>query len=233
MGIVQVTKNVFMIPLGIVNAYVIDTNGSLALIDSGVPGSAPAILTAIEQMGKRPADVKQILLTHLHGDHTGSASVLKEATGAPIYMHPVDAAAFEQGQVSRPVKPAPGLVNRLIAAMMVSRPNRMNVQPAKVDQSLNDGDVLDFAGGLQVIHAPGHAAGQVVFLVPQEGGVLIAADVCSNLLGLGYSPIYEDLDEGRRTLKKLSQLRFETAVFGHGKPLHGADAKFRKKWGNV
>ena len=53
-----------------------------------------------------------------------------------------------------------------------------------------------------------------------------------NVFGLGMSPVYEDLAEGRRSLAKLAGLDFEVAVFGHGKPIVGGAAdRFRRKFG--
>jgi hypothetical protein len=61
--------------------------------------------------------------------------------------------------------------------------------------------------------------------------VLIAADACSNLPRLGLSLGYEDLEEGRRSLLKLSALDFQVACFGHGKPiLKDAGLKFKRLW---
>jgi len=107
-----------------------------------------------------------------------------------------------------------------------------SVEPVAIDTIISDGDVFQIAGGLRVIHAPGHCAGQVVFLWPQHGGVLLAADTCSHVMGLGLSIGYEDLDQGRRTLQTLSRLSFDTACFGYGKFMaHGAICKFQSKWG--
>ena len=87
------------------------------------------------------------------------------------------------------------------------------------------------AGGLNAIHVPGHCAGQMAFLCRQHGGVLIAADACSNIPRLGLSLGYEDLEEGRRSLRQLSALDFQGACFGHGKPiLKDAALKFRRLW---
>ena len=87
--------------------------------------------------------------------------------------------------------------------------------------------------GLTAIHVPGHCAGQIALLWQQHGGVLIAADACSNLMGLGLSLAlgYEDLEQGRRSLHKLSALDFRVACFGHGKPiLKDAASRFREVW---
>ena len=95
---------------------------------------------------------------------------------------------------------------------------------------MEDGDELSLAGGLHVIHLPGHSAGQVGFLWPQHGGVLFAGDVATNMIRLRYPPIFEDLAEGRRSLARLGGLDFEVACFGHGKAIVGeAVAKFRQR----
>lgn len=226
----QVVPGLYLINLGFVNAYLLEGKDGLTLVDTGIPGSTEKILDAVRSLGKQPADVKHILVTHLHGDHTGSLAALKHATGAPAYMHPLDAALVRQGQSSRPFQPAPGVFNKLLTAMMERR-GPVPIEPAETEHELGDQQTLDFVEGMCVFHAPGHAAGQMVFHLPGHGGILIAADACGNLMGLGYPPIFEDLEEGVRTLKKLSALDFEVAVFGHGKPMpSGAAQRFRKKW---
>ena len=227
----QVVPGLYLINLGFVNAYLLEGTDGLILVDTGVPGSAEKILDAVRALGRQPADVKHILVTHLHGDHTGSLAALKKATGAPAHMHPIDAALVRTGVASRPVQPAPGLFNRLISTMM-SRRGPMPIEPAETEYELQDKQELDFLEGLRVLHAPGHAAGQVVFLWPKHKGILIAADACGNMLRLGVPPIFEDLGVGMKTLNKLALLDFEVAVFGHGKPVtSGAAKKFRQKWG--
>ena len=142
-------------------------------------------------------------------------------------MHRLDAPIAVAGNGFRPMKPAPGLRTRVLFSLFVKfRP----VEGACIDHALEDGQELP--NGLRVIHAPGHCAGQVAFHWREHGGVLIAADACSNMMGLGWSLGYEDFEEGQRSLKKLSALDFQVACFGHGKPiLQDADRRFREKWG--
>jgi glyoxylase-like metal-dependent hydrolase (beta-lactamase superfamily II) len=47
-----------------------------------------------------------------------------------------------------------------------------------------DGETLPIAGGMHVVHIPGHCAGQVAFLWQGER-LLIAGDVGMNILGIG------------------------------------------------
>lgn len=230
-----VVPGVYRISLGIVNAFLLESADGLALIDTGVPGSADKILNAVRELGKQPEDVHHLLVTHLHADHTGSLAVLKTATGAPAYMHPLDAAMVREGKAGRPVHPAPGLMPRLMVTMMSLRRAPATTEPASIEHEIEGGQTLPIAGGLRVINAPGHSAGQVVFLWPEQGGVLFAADAAANVGNrLGPAIIYEDLPLGMKTLNALSKLSFEVACFGHGASItKGADQQFRQQWGTL
>lgn len=231
MATTEIVPGLVQIGLGMVSAYLLVEGDELTLIDTGIGGSAPKILEAVAGVGKRPADVKRILITHLHADHTGSLAELKRQTGAPVYMHPADAELVAKGIAGRPAKPAPGLIKSIIVPLAMKRPQK--VEPAETDEALADGQELPVAGGLRVIGAAGHATGQVVFLWPQHGGVLIAADVAGNLRDrLDYPILFEDQAEGERSLRRLAALDFEVAVFGHGRPItRRASERFRAKWG--
>ena len=63
----------------------------------------------------------------------------------------------------------------------------------------------------------------------------MAGDAATNMGGrLGVGPVYEDIDEGMRTLRRLADLQFETALFSHGRPLTpGAAARFRERFSAV
>ena len=68
----------------------------------------------------------------------------------------------------------------------------------------------------------------------ENGGTLFAADSASNMFGLGYSIIYEDIEIGERSLARLSEYNFERACFGHGNAIVGGAAeRFREKWGTM
>jgi glyoxylase-like metal-dependent hydrolase (beta-lactamase superfamily II) len=211
-----------------VNAFLLDTGDGLALIDTGIPGSAPTIREALRALGKQPADIRHILVTHCHNDHAGSLAAIKRLTDAPATMHPLDAALVREGKTTRPLKPAPGLLNAAICRFFLPGASQ-EIERAKIEYEAEDGATL--AGGLRAIHVPGHCAGQLAFLWPEQGGVLIAADAAANVFGLTLSPMYEDVDEGRRSLSKLAGLEFAVACFGHGKPiLSEASQRFGEKW---
>jgi glyoxylase-like metal-dependent hydrolase (beta-lactamase superfamily II) len=155
-------------------------------------------------------------------------AALKRATGAAIYMHPLDAPIALAGGGFRPMTPAPGPMANLMFRLFVRPPGP--IEGATTDQLVNDGDVLPIAGGLAAIHTPGHCAGHLAFLWPKEG-LLFAGDTCSNLPRLGLSIVYEDLQVGKQSLIRLAKLDFEVACFGHGKAIQrNASKQFRKHW---
>jgi glyoxylase-like metal-dependent hydrolase (beta-lactamase superfamily II) len=229
MGAEPVVPGLWKVKISFVNAYLLDTGDGLALIDTGIPGSAPTILEAVRSIGRQPADIRRILVTHCHADHSGSLAELKRQTGAPAMMHPVDAAMVRAGQATRPLKPSPGLVGAIFYRLLLPTLAPTSIEPAEIEHEVEDGETL--AGGLKAIHVPGHCAGQLAFLWPEHRGVLIAADTAANVLGLGLHPVYEDVEEGRRSLGKLSGLDFEVACFGHGKVIpSGASGRFAQRW---
>ena len=225
-----VVPGLFEVSLGFVNVFLLEAEDGLVLFDTGIPGSGRAILEAVRSIGRTPEQVRRILVTHCHGDHAGGLAELKRETGAEASMHPIDASMVRAGKSLRPLKPAPGLINGLIGRSIL-RSAQDDISPAEVEHEVDDGEILPIAGGLRAIHVPGHCAGQLAFLWPEHGGVLLAADAAANVFGLGLSPVYEDQAEGERSLAKLAALDFEVACFGHGRPIgRGASAKFRRKW---
>jgi len=105
------------------------------------------------------------------------------------------------------------------------------VEPVAIDQPLTAGEILSIAGGVEVIHIPGHCAGQVALLW-YPGRMLFAGDVGTNIMGLGDPVGFENLKEGRASQRELASLSFDAVGFGHGKPIaRDASTRFRDKWG--
>jgi glyoxylase-like metal-dependent hydrolase (beta-lactamase superfamily II) len=225
----QIAPGVHLISLGIVNAYLVDGD-ELVLVDTGTAGDAQRIVAAIREHGREPAELRHILVTHCHPDHAGGLAALKRLTGAAAYMHPLAAAVVRGAEPAKPMRAAPGLLNGILCKAFIPRPP-WQIPPAGVEHEVLDGDVLPICGGIRAIHAPGHCAGQLAFHIMRGGGVLLAGDAAANIVRLDLMLAYENLETGRRSLAKLAGFNFEIAGFGHGAPiLHGAAARFRKRW---
>ncbi|MEL6276577.1 MAG: MBL fold metallo-hydrolase [Bacteroidota bacterium] len=215
---------------GGVNAYLLDYQDELTLIDTGTPGSEKQIVAFIEeQLGKSMDQLKHIIVTHHHVDHAGSLAAIQEMSAAKVYMHPEDAMLVVQGiGMRKGVIPAPHWFFKLLFYLFIKRSPK-DITPAKTDHLIKDDDILPIGKGFQAIHVPGHSQGQVALLYQDYGGLLIAADAATNVMGLGHAPLYENVAQGARDRAKLGRFRFEVAVFGHGRPImRNAAKKFQK-----
>jgi glyoxylase-like metal-dependent hydrolase (beta-lactamase superfamily II) len=232
MPIEKLFPSVYRIGMGYVSAYLIAAE-DVTVIDSGLPKHRETIFKAAAEAGRKPEDIKHIALTHHHVDHTGSLAALIAATGATAYLHPLDA------PIVRGDKPAPGPNKTVISGRLLG-PLLDRISPTleTVDalHETNDGDSIPGAGGMSAIHTPGHTAGHLSFLWPQNGGVLFAGDAAGNLLGRLGPPTSalggmfpEDIPAATDSFRKLAELEFDTACFGHGGPVKGkAHAAFRR-----
>jgi glyoxylase-like metal-dependent hydrolase (beta-lactamase superfamily II) len=230
----QVIPNVWRlrINMGYVNAYLLVADDGVTLIDSGTKGQEGKILESLSQTGKTPADLKSILITHHHSDHTGSLAALAGTTGAKAYVHALDA------PITRGDAPVAGpnpnvLLGRLLKPLLMRlQPSRM--EPVAIEREVVEGDELPVAGGVKVIHTPGHTAGHVSYLWPESGGVLFTGDAAGKLTGVGppigpFGMFTEDHEQAKESFRKLAALEFDIACMGHGGVLTGrAHAAFKR-----
>ncbi|MEM7537329.1 MAG: MBL fold metallo-hydrolase [Chloroflexota bacterium] len=208
-GPTQITPNLFVVERG-ANIFILKVNDTeLVLIDTGIPGSCRLILDAVKQLGYTPDAIKHILITHADFDHVGSLHGLREATGAQVYAGEKSVPYIESAT-------APPHVPFLLS--LLTRPFQMLTQKkARVDHPVADGDVLDIAGGIQVLHTPGHTEDNVCYLWQQEN-ILFAPDLLGNLSGIGLMPamITWDVTQARISAKRVLDLEPAIIGVGHG-----------------
>jgi glyoxylase-like metal-dependent hydrolase (beta-lactamase superfamily II) len=177
------------------------------LVDTGPPGSAAAVLAAVGD-----APVVRIVLTHFHGDHTGSAAELRARTGAEVVAHAADAPVV-RGDAPGPLPDLLPVERALFGEVgaMVTGP------PCPVDREVDEGDVLP--GGLHVLHGPGHTAGSIALHLPGPR-VLFTGDTVAEHGGAGLlGPFNLDRDRALASFRRLTALDVDLACVGHGDPL--------------
>lgn len=214
----EIIPNVHLVPgLSGANVYLL-LGESLALVDSGMPGSEDKILDHVRGLGRAPADLSRMIITHHHLDHVGSVAALRQRTSAQVLAHPEDA-PFISGEQSPP--PAQrGLVRALFRLLAPLLPG---AEPAAVDVTLQDGDQLDLLGGAIVVHVPGHTPGAIALHFPAER-LLICGDVIDhrrNRLGPPPAAFTLDMEQAHASLRSLAGLEFDVLCPGHGAPLVG------------
>jgi hydroxyacylglutathione hydrolase len=168
---------------------------------------------------KQTADreLSMLALTHVHPDHQGAAKPICEERGIPLACHVDDVDAMEG---RRPVQEADvgNIWNKLIKRFWEG-------PPYKVERPFREGDEI---AGFEVIHAPGHARGEVIFW-READRVAICGDVVRNmsyattLPGVREPPDFftYDPEENRRSIRKLADLRPEITLPGHGPEIRG------------
>lgn len=216
MSAVQVADGVWRLPTApadLVNSYLLQgEDGSLVLVDAGTRGAPKRLLAALASLGRSPRDVTHLLLSHAHNDHAGGAAAVVEATGADVQAHEREAVYLREGRM--PVADRSTRGGRLLGRL----PGRATgFAPVAVGTTFEDGDVLPVAGGITVVHTPGHTPGHCSFLHPSSG-VLITGDAIFNVRGLRWSfaGSCTDVRLSRTSAQRLGELDYDVAGFTHG-----------------
>jgi glyoxylase-like metal-dependent hydrolase (beta-lactamase superfamily II) len=89
---------VYALPGGYVNVFLIAEEDGLTVIDSGLKGSDRRIVRAIRELGRKPEEIRTLLITHHHADHVGSLAALLGSSGAVAWAHPLDASPARQSR---------------------------------------------------------------------------------------------------------------------------------------
>ena len=190
-------------PAPSVNVYLTED----VLIDAGTRWDRRRVFAEIE--GR---NLSLLALTHVHPDHQGVAKDVCEARGIPLACHADDVDAMEG---RRPVQEAhaENPFNRLIKRFWQG-------PPYEVERVLNERDEV---AGFRVVHAPGHARGEVIFFRDSDR-VAICGDVIRNMSYATGRPMLAeppeiftyDPAENRRSIRKLAELNPSLILPGHG-----------------
>lgn len=219
----QIADSVFVVPGVAANSYVIVDPDGLTLIDAGLPRSQDKILRFISGLGRTPRDVRRILLTHADWDHVGGLAALHRATGARTYASRIEAEAMAAGRSSRPTKlpSSTSVIRRLMRRFMSPR-------PFKVDEILEEGQVLPVLGGLRVVDTAGHCPGHISFFSPSTGVLFCGDSMVTDEQGIhGSRPIFTwDAVMAQNAVKKQASLGARIVCSGHGPVVIDAAGKF-------
>ncbi|MFZ5817131.1 MAG: MBL fold metallo-hydrolase [Bacillota bacterium] len=191
----EVAPDIFLVPVPIpiplryVNCYLLRGPSGWTLVDTGFHDelAADAWPRAFADLGIRPQDVKQILVTHYHPDHLGAAGWLQQWTGASALMHDIEFRQMElfwgggmAEQVERLVAffTGEGMDPAMAEAIGQHHLRQFeSVQPLPQMRPVPAGSLLRLgAGEYEVIHTPGHSDGLAIFL-DRSTGILLANDM--------------------------------------------------------
>lgn len=211
-GPVLATPNlcVHALPLGVSNAYLVESAQGVILVDAGLPLCEEIILARLAALGRN--DLQLIVITHAHVDHYGSAAAVRRATGAAIAVHHADAADMAAGRTRLGsirawswTQPALPLMEPLL-----------RVEPTDADLLLDEGPLPDALGlDARIVHLPGHTPGSCALLV--EGQYAFIGDLISTNGAAHVQRSYaQDWRQVAASVEKLRGCRPAQSFPGHG-----------------
>ncbi len=214
-----------------VNCYLLRDADGWTILDAGL--NRPEIYAGWQvvfvQLGIRPNDIHRIVVTHMHPDHIGLAGRLQQETGAAVFMSPREWEIAEVAWVQN-LEHGDNLTAYLrrvgappeVGAIVEGQQQKLRqmTQPPPTDvQMLRGGETITMAGRrFEVIHAPGHADGQIIFYAPAERLMLCGDQVLQRITpNIGFWPSTEPDPLGRylTSLRALMKLKVELALPGH------------------
>jgi glyoxylase-like metal-dependent hydrolase (beta-lactamase superfamily II) len=235
-GLVEIAPGVHGLGTEIVNWYLVESEGRLVAVDSGLPKFERTLDADLNAMGRKREDVEAVVLTHSDGDHTGLAQVLREA-GARVLIHADDDATLrnpgsKSGDAS-PIHLVPYMVRPGFWRFMGHMTRRGGARPPKIEgaETFADGDLLDVPGNPRVIHTPGHTLGHSS-LVFERLGVLFAGDALCTWNPITGQRVPQLMPaafnvsnvQAVQSLGALIDVEAERLLAGHGEPWLGSPA---------
>jgi len=182
--------------------------------------SAPVL----EKLGMTLADIKLILNTHIHFDHTGGNAAVKNASNGEILIHADDAIYFEKPELLFQRELAPIIELALgkdhLGEELEAYMDDEKTGPgpyAAVDRQLQDDDIIDLGEGyeLKVIHLPGHTPGSVGYYWEAER-ILFAGDAMQGVCGQGGGlPIISDVAAYEKSLIRALNMPLDVMIHAH------------------
>jgi glyoxylase-like metal-dependent hydrolase (beta-lactamase superfamily II) len=214
----------------IVGCYLVEEAGAVTIIDAGVPAYYADLAAELAAMGRTIEDVRALVLTHGHDDHTGFAERVRVEHDVPVSIHELDA-ALARGEAKNP---SAGMGERRLRSLLhymlwMVRHGAMRARVLTEVGTLDPGTTLDVPGALRVIHTPGHTAGSVTFLAAGHdalfvGDALATDAVISQRHGPQVCPFAADPDLALASLANIEELEAHWMLPGHGSPWTGGVA---------
>ncbi|HEY2320360.1 MAG TPA: MBL fold metallo-hydrolase [Solirubrobacteraceae bacterium] len=217
------------------NWYLVDHEGSLTVVDSGLPGSWDSLGQALRRLGRSHADIAAVVLTHAHFDHLGFAERARRELDVPVYVHDNDVPLTRHPwRYDHERARAYYFATQVRALPMVAAFLRRRAWwPAPVQQvrRFSDG-TLPVPGSPRVVFTPGHTHGHCALHFPERdtviaGDAVVTLDPYTARRGPRIVARAATVDSTRNlhTLDALAATGAQTVLVGHGEPwLQGSEA---------
>src|SRR5918992_546272 len=211
--------------VGMVSYIVEEAPHDLTLIDTCFSADLPGLEEYLHNAGYEISDIKRIVITHIHPDHTQAVNEIKERSGraAQILSHWAEAAYLSHNP-PYPGPPSQETVQNFFNQLglkpedVFKKYGTFDVEPIKLNRQLQDGDMV--GKSLQVIHSPGHTPGHIS-LYSDQHGIIFGGDFMSKSVmgvdGLFVPPSTVSIDPTTAVIsaRRISNLRFDILLLAH------------------
>ena len=197
---------------GLIAAWLLESDGEKALIETGPASTLPRLLEALAEVGTSPSEIRRLFVTHVHLDHSGAAGWWA-GQGAQIYCHPraqrhlIDPSRLLEG--SREVYGEQ--MESLWGVTQAAAAERVTV--------LMDGESVPVGKvNVTALDTPGHARHHHAYAV---GEVCFTGDVAgmrlpnSNYLSVTSAPPQFELEPYLESIQRLRSLGFAQLCLTH------------------
>ena len=220
--------------VGYSNSVLLNNGSSSILVDTGVSNHLQVLENLFRQKKLQPSDIKLIILTHTHYDHTGNLPELVKLTGAKVLVHKNEFDNLKNGftPIPRGIRLYPKFISKVgrIFRPKFASPPPYDAQLVNYDEfNLNEFGIVG-----KIISTPGHSSGSQSILIGKE---LICGDTFINLPNNMFFPHFvENPKMLLRTWASLFEMGIDKIYPGHGKPFYTEKAypefkKWSKKFG--
>ncbi|TDK62377.1 MBL fold metallo-hydrolase [Bacillus salipaludis] len=228
-------------PIKYVYCYLFKQQDGYVLIDVGYNNNRgkTAWEDAFRELHMEPGEIKTIYLTHFHPDHAGLAGWMHQLTGAPIFMHEIDAKMMEHvwGENSSQARNIKKMViehgtPQELAGEIEKQMDVLvhHVQPLPAIHTITD-QVVFANREWKVIHTPGHSTGHICFFQEEER-VLISGDhilekITPNISvwpGASQTPLHDYIN----SLHRVADLQAKIAFTAHRRPIGNVNERIKE-----
>ena len=200
--------------IGYSNSVLLVNGVNSILIDTGVKGDLQQFKTLFNKYNLKPTDIKLIILTHTHYDHTGNLKELAKLTGAKVLVHNNEYENLKNGFT--PIPNGISFITRTISRFgKIVKPKYVSPEPFVADLiNENEFDLNEFGIDGKVISTPGHTKGSQSVLV---GKKLISGDTFINMQnGIMFPHFANNPKTLLETWQRLFDLKIKEIYPGHG-----------------
>jgi len=206
----RIAGNFYYVGANDISAFLITSPEGHVVLDAGYPTTARMIMESIAKLGFKIKDVKVLLNSEPHGDHAGGLAVLKEASGAELWLSDASADAIASGGADP---------DMTLPMRVLFRIGLLSYPAARIDHRFKDGDTIRVGPLALTAHiTAGHTRGCTSWTFPVRDGdrVLNVVSVCDTGV-LAASSYPEQNADRERSIRVLRSLPADIWVTNHAR----------------